>query len=251
MSTFGSNLELHEKIGKALEKITKGELSIHELENLSELSRELYERIVVLRYKAFESEVKVVVPQEEIIVEPAKEELIIPDEPPAIEFALFGEIQDVPNEDKDEKENVQTVIAEEETSPNLASTVIIQTTQIEVEKIAEDFQEKISVVQATSGSSLYDKLSTSSSSNRLADQLKRTRIESIVAVLTLNDKIRFTKNLFDSNSDTFNAAIQLLDAQKSVIEARDLLSQYATRYEWDMEDKNTIDFFEFIERRYA
>ena len=85
----------------------------------------------------------------------------------------------------------------------------------------------------------------------MADQLKRTRIESIVAVLTLNDKIRFTKNLFDSNSDTFNAAIQLLDAQKSVIEARDLLSQYATRYEWDMEDKNTIDFFEFIERRYA
>jgi hypothetical protein len=249
MSTFGSNLELHEKIGKALEKITKGELSIHELENLSELSRELYERIVVLRYKAFESEIKVVAPQAEAVVEPVKEELIIPDEPPAIEFALFGEIQDVTREEKEE--NVQTVITEEETSPNVASTVIVQTTQIEIEKIAEDSQQRISGVQASSGSSLLDKLSTSSSSNRLADQLKRTRIESIVAVLTLNDKIRFTKNLFDSNSDTFNAAIQLLDAQKSVNEARDLLSQYALRYEWDMEDKNTIDFYEIIERRYA
>jgi hypothetical protein len=249
MSTFGSNLELHEKIGKALEKITKGELSIHELENLSELSRELYERIVVLRYKAFESEIKVVAPQAEAVVEPVKEELIIPDEPPAIEFALFGEIQEVTREEKEE--NVQTVITEEETSPNVASTVIVQTTQIEIEKIAEDSQQRISGVQASSGSSLLDKLSTSSSSNRLADQLKRTRIESIVAVLTLNDKIRFTKNLFDSNSDTFNAAIQLLDAQKSVNEARDLLSQYALRYEWDMEDKNTIDFYEIIERRYA
>ena len=73
----------------------------------------------------------------------------------------------------------------------------------------------------------------------------------MVSVLTLNDRIRFTKNLFDANSDTFNAAIQLLDAQKSVAEARDLLGQYASRYEWDLEDNNTIDFYEFVERRYA
>jgi hypothetical protein len=81
--------------------------------------------------------------------------------------------------------------------------------------------------------------------------LKKSKIESIVSALTLNDKIRFTKNLFDGNADTFNAAMQLLDAQKSISEARDLLEQYASRYEWNREDSNTVDFQEFIERRYA
>lgn len=249
MSTFGSNLELHEKIGKALEKITNGELSVHELENLSELSRELYERIVVLRYKAFENQVKVEVPQLHSVVKPTKEELIIPDEPPAIEFALFGDIHGGSKETPDEQLDVIDSIDEPNTT--VESTVIVQAIQIEVEKISDESKQHSSITQTTSGSSLLDKLSNNSSSNRLADQLKKSRIESIIAVLTLNDKIRFTKNLFDSNSDTFNAAIQILDAQKSIVEARDLLSQYASRYEWDLEAKNTIDFFEFIERRYA
>jgi hypothetical protein len=252
MSTFGSNLELHNSIGKALEKLTNGDLTIHELENLSELSRELYDRVTILKYKAYETQVKANEPfvskiQEEI--QEPKEELIVPDEPPAIEFALFGEIQDEPALDSSVNVHIEQEKQEEEIS--IESTVFVQTTQVEIETKQDETQKSVSFVQTTAGSSLLDQLSNSSGANRLADQLKKSRIESILAVLTLNDKIRFTKNLFDSNSDTFNAAIQLLDAQKSILEARDLLSQYAARYEWNLEDKNTIDFYEFVERRYA
>jgi len=256
MSTFGSNLDLHQNIGKALEQLNSGELTLTELEDLLVLVREQYERVVALRYKAFENEIKgalvnTVSSVEEEILIPQKEELIVPDSPPAIEFALFGEIQEQKEEDIhiaiSPAEDLEADVSKIETE----TKVVVQTTKVEIEKTSDDVQKNISITQTTSGTSLLDKLSTGPSSNRLADQLKKSKIESIVSALTLNDKIRFTKNLFDGNADTFNAAMQLLDAQKSISEARDLLEQYASRYEWNREDSNTVDFQEFIERRYA
>jgi hypothetical protein len=252
MSTFGSNLELHEKIGNSLNKLTNSELSILELEELLGFSRELYERILVLRFKAFENQVHseqhVTLPKLEEPKQPVVEELIVPDEPPAIEFALFGEIHDdvVPTISTSFAEN--EVVLEKNEAPKIVEE---QKAILEKQSIVPEVKHETRANQTPSGTSLLDKLSTSNASNRLGDQLKKSHIESLMAVLNLNDRIRFTKNLFDGNSDTFNAAIQLLDAQKSIAEAQDLLSQYATRYEWNIEDKNTLDFYEFVERRYA
>lgn len=253
MSTFGSNLELHEKIGNSLNKLTNSEISILELEELLGFSRELYERILVLRYKAFENQVHseqhVTLPKLEEPMQPVVEDLIVPDEPPAIEFALFGEIHDdvVPTISTSFSEN--EVVLEKNEAPK--PIVEEQKSILEKQSIVPEIKHETRATQASSGTSLLDRLSTGNSSNRLGDQLKKSHIESLMAVLNLNDRIRFTKNLFDGNSDTFNAAIQLLDAQKSVASAKDLLSQYATRYEWNNEDKNTLDFYEFVERRYA
>ena len=256
MSTFGSNLELHEKIGDSLNRLSKSELSVQELEDLLACSREFYERILVLRYKAFEKQVHgdTVIPasiQEDEVL-PAKEEVIVPDEPPAIEFALFGEISDEVPIKMEEPLSIKEPIA------NSAEIIVDKPAVFESPKIentvspsVEESKPQVIPQQAPTGSSLLDKLASNNTSNRLGDQLKKSHIESILSVLTLNDKIRFTKNLFDGNSDTFNAAIQLLDAQKSLTEAKDLLNQYSSRYEWNSEDKNTLDFYEFVERRYA
>ncbi len=244
MSTFGSNLDLHNNIGQALDKLNSGELSISDLDALVGNSRELYERMVILRYKAFENQVHgaktTTIPVIEYKPEPIKEDIVVPDEPPAIEFALFGEMPERTNETTEKQPIIENMVEE--------TKVVIQPTTQEV-NIQEN---KPSVNQTSTGTSLLDKLATNSnSSGRLGDQLKKSRIESIPGALTLNDKIRFTKNLFDGNSETFNAAIQLLDAQKSMLEAKDLITQYASRYEWNMEDKNALDFYEFVERRYA
>lgn len=253
MSTFGSNSELHEKIGNSLNKLTNTEISILELEELLGFSRELYERLLVLRYKAYENQVYseqyVALPKPDEPKQPVLEELIVPDESPAIEFALFGEIYDdgVPTlpTSFEEKE----IVLEKTSAPK--PIVEEQKPMLEKQSILPEEKHETRVTQSSPGASLLDKLSTSNSSNRLGDQLKKSHIESLMAVLNLNDRIRFTKNLFDGNTDTFNAAIQILDAQKSFASAKDLLSQYASRYEWNSEDKNTIDFYEFVERRYA
>lgn len=244
MSKFGSNLDLHNNIGQALDKLSSGELAISDLDALVGNSRELYERMLILRYKAFENQVHgtqtINAPVIEHTSEPKKEDVVVPDEPPAIEFALFGEMPETSNESTESQVFV-------ENKPDEVKVDIQPTPQESNIK-----EQNPSINQAVTGTSLLDKLSTNSnSSGRLGDQLKKSRIESIPGALTLNDKIRFTKNLFDGNTETFNAAIQLLDAQKSMLEAKDLITQYASRYEWNMEDKNALDFYEFVERRYA
>jgi hypothetical protein len=49
--------ELAGNIQIQLERLRAGELSLDELELVAEQSRELYERLVVLRYKAFDESV--------------------------------------------------------------------------------------------------------------------------------------------------------------------------------------------------
>ena len=43
-----------ESISKLVDKMDGGELSIHELVELEKLTRELHERSIILKYKAFE-----------------------------------------------------------------------------------------------------------------------------------------------------------------------------------------------------
>jgi hypothetical protein len=54
MSKFGSTQELYTRIGSQLEKINNQPVGVEEFEVLLNDTRELYERALVLRYKAFE-----------------------------------------------------------------------------------------------------------------------------------------------------------------------------------------------------
>lgn len=281
MSKFGSTQELYTRIGSQLEKINKQLVGVEEFEALLNDARELYERAIVLRYKAFEKyksgeksmaqdieqivvvepPIQEVQPEIELVEEPQNhgvptdaEQLIIPEEEPGFEFALFGEIPT--------KEEVQS----EETVTDFVPESIVSKTEVIIPEVIEkeeanppvsgiDVTTKIVEVRVeettVSSGSLLERLSSSSQSSRLADQLKKSRIPSIPAYLTLNDRIRFAKNLFTGNADVFNAAVQLLDSQKSLMDAMQLLGEYSERYQWNQDDKNTMDFYELVERRYA
>lgn len=287
MSKYGSTQELHARIGEKLEKLKTGKLAIHEFEGLLDESRELYERLLILRYKAFENyvsgnqlpvsvEVEAKGELPESIHEGADEascqsninvldiphhaeQVIVDNNEPTIEFALFGEssLDESPSfsrasdiEKTDEKpvhkdEDIREFPIEQPVSPIIAESkpeIAITSTRVEVRVEEHKFQSK---------GSLLDQLSTGPQSNRLADQLKKSRIESIASTLTLNDRIRFSKNLFNGNSETFNAAVQLFDAQKSMMESMEVLREYSERFRWDQDDKTTMDFYELVERRHA
>jgi hypothetical protein len=306
MSKFGSTLEIHARIGEVLNKLKSDKLEIDEFENLLDHARELYERLLILRYKAFEkyasgqalpntdddlnTNLSDQLSQKQTdLGSPSKEDqslshvpkdveqLIVDSDDTDIEFALFGETLDsvdLPLFGMDFKQD-ETKTIEKEDLPVIQEDQIIPTASIqnqtEIPVIQEDQiiptasiqnQTEISVntTQSQSGSndskshtggSLLDQFSNSSNSNRLADQLKKSRIESIAVTLTLNDRIRFSKNLFGGNSETFNASVQLLDAQKSMMEALELLRQYSERFHWDQDEKTTMDFYDLVERLHA
>jgi hypothetical protein len=288
MSKFGSTQELHKRIGESLDRLKSGALEIQEFESLLAEARELYERLLILRFKAFENHISgtplpatldekekeenssVIIDtvddtagqtgeQIKHIIPSDIEQLIIDDQEPAIEFALFGEtsVDETPSfsidHDNDKledtlathEEQIVELTAEDIVTPDVPefkAEISVTTTRVEVRVEEQKIQ---------AGGSLHDQFSSGSQSNRLADQLKKSRIQSIASTLTLNDRIRFSKNLFNGNSETFNAAVQLFDAQKSMMESMELLREYSERFHWDQDDKTTMDFYELVERRHA
>lgn len=289
MSKFGSNSELYARLGATLEKIKSDSVTVEDFENLLIDTRELYERALVLRFKAFEkfrngedvqihasianfSDTKDGVDNRDLkgtdlipetIVPSDVEQLIVEVEEPGFEFALFGET-DVEPESIEVVIEPEVQIEETKKEPSSDNNFEISSTQIEVKSTIDEQDNQVveintTVVEVKSeevksnavGGSLLERLASSSQSSRLADQLKKSRIESIPASLTLNDRIRYAKNLFGGNSEVFNASIQLLDSQKSLLDAMELMRQYSERFNWNQDDKNTIDFYELLERRYA
>lgn len=285
MSLFGSNQELLNRLDQGLKNLKNEKFSIDDFENLLSDSRELYERLLILRYKAFEKyrsgedlpQEEVILPQvnpnqnrmEEIELAPIVEiqvpsdveQLVVDSEPAGFEFAIFDDSEISETEELNQVVNEEPVVEIESTLEEEVKIVppISQIEETNSYRDAQVLSNASNPVQGdsmdktqVSGGSLLERLSSSSSqSNRLADQLKKSRIEAIGASLTLNDRIRFAKNLFGGNSETFNAAIQLLDSQRSMMDAQELLRQYAGQFTWNQEDKTTMDFYELVERRHA
>ena len=299
MSKFGSTQELYARIGEHLQKLKHDTLQVEDFENLLLDARELYERAQILRYKAFERHVSgekvdtISLTQEpvetpitletketenaelRVSIPKDTEQIIVASDEPSFEFALFGEVSDVPTHKNDLKvdlneSELQEKLLEDSNIDAAEDNKISSEEPVEIVKpeILSDipkteFHSKVVEVRMeeqkitttgggsiTSSGSLLDRFASSQSS-RLADQLKNSRITSIVSSLNLNDRIRFAKNLFAGNSESFNSAVQLLDAQNSKMEAFALLGEYAERFNWDQDDKNTMDFYELVERRHA
>ena len=291
MSKFGSTQELYARIGAHLNKLQDGTVQVEDFENLLVDSRELYERALVIRHKAFEkyrsgetieSNLDVIKHEEthkgheystienanethEFHIPKDTEELIIPHDEPGFEFVLFGEAEETSIAESKEAESQKSAEREEPVFVHATPEAIIEIA-VKVEDKIETTPEPIVIPEVkntateslesklnalSSGNSLLDRLSSTNQSNSLADKLKSSRIESIPSSLTLNDRIRFAKNLFDGNSDTFNASIQLLDAQKSHNDAMELMRQYSERFKWNQDDKVTLDFYDLVERRHA
>ncbi len=95
-------------IEKLVDKMENGLLSINELAELETLMRDLYERSIILKYKAFEGKVVAAEPKVEVIVPVVeqKEEIVekVPEivaevpEAPVLDFSLFDDTDDAEEE---------------------------------------------------------------------------------------------------------------------------------------------------------
>jgi len=257
MSVFGSNEELVDKIKSQISTLKSSALEPREFETLLENTRELYERMLILRYKAFEQhtgkqeETQTPIEPESSAPEQkeVEEEIIIPQvETPEKEtepftFSLFEEIE----EEQTKAKNTVSETSEVESDSQPEEQITGDSRQ------PETFLTNQSPVSesAKEPESLLERLSEQSNSNRLADKLKLTRIDSLGSTFTLNDRIRFSQGLFSGNNEAFRNAVQELDSSASRDIAIGLLKKYEAEYSWDMESKDVEHFYEFVERLYV
>lgn len=234
-ASYHSMKDLITTIRLNLEKLERGELQADALPGLVEESRELYERLVILRFKAMERsllrtpESAPVVEQKEPEVQvstPFKLNISNP-APVIVQTSILDPIEE-------KKEETPVVQVEEK----------IMETRIEPKAVEER-------MQVSTESSLNDKLSQAGQKVSLAEKLQKKPIADLRTAIGLNQKFLFMNDLFEGENTAYNEALVQLNSQSNLDDAKNLLLSYGTRYNWDLESESVIQFTDLVERRYA
>jgi flagellar hook-basal body complex protein FliE len=226
-----SDLAAH--VQKNIEDLESGNLPLQQIEDLAHSARELYERLVVLRYKAYDREVK--------------------QEKPVFKVELSAEQPEV------REEEIQPIAfrIQPETpvvSPNQVNLIdaIEEVTKEEEQKKEQPKTEPASFSSPLfkASESLNDKLSkTVGTQETLAQKMEHTPISDLKKAISLNQRFQFSKELFKGNNQDYEVTIDRLNSS-SREEALKTLESLRSKYSWNNESAIAQDFAELIERRY-
>jgi hypothetical protein len=245
MENLGTYKKKLKEIESLISKLDKGELSLTELATLETLTRELHERSIILKYKAFETKVN-----NDTVSEIVPEEAVEPIDESVIEEPVAEEEQDIEFSIFDSEESPEEPEAIEEELPEPEEAIEEETVEI-VEEEEPEIEEEIVVEVKTSSVSVsfLDKLSVAD--NSVSSQFEGDEIDTLVGAFGLNEKLRFINDLFDGSSEMFSEAIKSLDTQSNLEDARNKAAELASEHSWDPEEESVLEFMSVVNRRYA
>ena len=271
--------ELVSAIENGLKKISKGNITRIELEETVASSRELYERLLIVRYKVYENSILADKESEELEVvyketEVKKEEETIPDENKDIELIFEEETNDIAEDsiirfDLFATPEIESEVEEDEVLPEVEKEIeqsieedILPEIEIKEEELVEEnlySEEEIentpndntetSKEIAEDSSSLFPKILKIEKS--IAQNYQVMTLETLIGSFTLNERLQFINELFDGSSDLFSSAIKRLDSLDNRDSARSVIAEYAAENNWDLDGEVVEDFMLKICSRYA
>lgn len=281
MAAFDTKEDLLVTIQVLFDNLNTGNLSESDMEILVSSTRELYERALILRYKAYEQKVygdaPVVVEapifqEEHIVVEPVIEMIDTPiveeptetvaDEQPSFDmsFSLFDQLEESNDVAADSHAmNEQELI---QNNP-VVEQVVVEQVVIEEKKIEVVAEEPVAtiventtpafsepVVEAPKGpKDVFDRMLDQD--NSLGAKLMASRLESLNGAFGLNEKLQMIHELFDGSSELFYQAIQIFDTLPDFTQAKVVLTNYKQEFSWDLESNLVVEFVQKVARRYA
>lgn len=240
--------ELLNEIGSKIEHLKQGELNLEELQNATEKSRELYERLVVIRHKAMEDLVGGTVVQIEKEEEISKEVLeeVIEAEPEAV-------VEEVPEEEPEEEVSFDMSAQEEkavEEQPAFDFTFEASIEETVEEPVIEESTPEVPIsASLEEDETLKEKLGGDDPLS-LRKKLQSTPIEDLTKEISIARKFELIEQMFGGDSAAYEEGINALNNCGGADEAKSKLAEYSTNYKWDMENKVIIKFVELVERRY-
>ena len=271
--------ELVSAIENGLKKISKGNITLIELEETVASSRELYERLLIVRYKVYENSILADEESEELEVvdnetEVKKEEETIPDENKDIEIIFEEETNDIAEDsiirfDLFATPEIESEVEEDEVLPEVEKEIeqsieedVLPEIEIKEEELVEENLDSEEEIENTANdsaetskeitedaSSLFPKLMKIEKS--IAQNYQVMTLETLIGSFTLNERLQFINELFDGSSDLFSSAIKRLDALDNRDSARSVIAEYAAENNWDLDGEVVEDFMLKICSRYA
>ncbi|MGV3631229.1 MAG: hypothetical protein ACO1O6_08485 [Bacteroidota bacterium] len=274
MSKFGSKEDIVKAIESHFTRMQTGKMSMEDLEELVEQSRELYERVLVLRYKAYEEKVfgeaKEVLGQHETApasfattetVEAeneAEEQMEHPEAQiettgePVFDFSLFDEPAESHPEHNGPAENTSENYREPETQEEEEKTQFVTldtdlpydsevTAEIHTPEINEPAPAPVSYQE-----DLFKDILSKDDPSRMMG----SKLDTLVGAFGFNEKFQSIQELFKGSTEDFNQAIDVLDNMQTLEEAMQQLQFYVRLNSWDLESEITAEFVRKVERRF-
>jgi hypothetical protein len=273
MSNFQSYKKITDRLKSLGEKLAEEKLSAVELDEFENLARQLYERVLILNYKAKEVRVhgddnqsesekneKAIAEKKKSGFNAVKEEkaAVVEEtdssDPSEIQFDFTS--SDEESDEVDTIPNKEEEVKEEKEVEN-SGTQAEQEQKNEESKIDSEEGSSVSVNDSANQSfenekvrSFYEQFEKVHKDS-LGDRLGASKLDSLKGAIGLNDRLQFIAELFNGDSDGFNKAINALDEQPSNESARKVLSQVAANHSWEEENPLVEEFARIIERRYV
>lgn len=259
MTTFNSHQNIIKKLQALSHKLAEDKLSLEELGEFQTLAQELYERTVILNYKAKEEKVYKE-SDKNIVSEPVEPKTTEVKDTPPTEEANPGIMFDFSSDEtRDDGEVDNEKVKKEESKEDSESKEEnVEVSTPEVEEVKEEASEKTTVTHTHKTEisnddtvvSFYQKF-TKVHDDSLMDVLASQKLDTLKGALGLNDKMQIISELFEGNSDAFENAIEKLDQQESDEKARVTLSEIAAQHQWEPDHVLVDDFAKLVQRRYA
>lgn len=234
-----------EKLYSYSEKLENGTLSGDEILMLTDLSREFYERMIVLRFKSVEESIENTADtgeEEEIGMAAENPAESIEQEAPQTKEApeIEEEIEDNPIfENKPEPEPIEVAEVQEEPVSTYGPTV--SPNQISLIDSIEEIKQMEQSLNET-----FKQESTT-----LAQKLHRKPISDLKSAVTINQKFQFISHLFAKDADAFNKAIDRLNGCATYLEADEYIqNNLISTYDWDMKSPPVKEMMDLVERKF-
>ncbi len=217
------------ELGMKAALMEKGQLNTVQIDELTELSKELYERMIVLRYKAFEA-----------MVHAPTASPIQADQEPLPQTVYEPEPEAAPPLVKEER---KSTIRFGEPINSLKQISLIDSIE-EMKKTGSLEEKSMNVHKGELKEYVDDQTS-------LSQKLKKTPLANLKTAIGINQKFLYISTLFSDDKDAFNAAIEKLNGFSSYLEADDFVQNVLKqRHAWQMKNPVTKEFLELVERRY-
>lgn len=107
-------------------------------------------------------------------------------------------------------------------------------------------------VQATQKTTINDLISSQVASTTMASRFNQNSVSDLKAIISLNDKLLFIKDLFNGYSLAYSEAIELVNRYDSFESADNFLKHnYAIKNKWESKPETVEKFYELLSRRFA
>ena len=247
------------------DKLEKGELQADEIIEMTELSRQLHERMIVLQYKTFEEkhdqtdendsasaigtsgatalEKEIEKPEplnESDSREPVTEVYAATQPEVKVEKEVEKEPEIEPLKPEIKPEPIADEVNEERAAFRIENN-IIPSNQISLIDSIEEIKEM--------EKSLNDAFGEKRPS--LAQKLHQKPIANLKTAITINQKFKFISTLFQNDSSAFETALDRINGCSTFLEADEYIQNGpGDRFEWEMKSPTAKEMMELVERRF-